>query len=329
MNLNLEIDPATAVRVAELFEQRQLTQYADQTWRAISDAAAWDLALREELAASLFAAREAHFPRGTAGRAQYILYTMALSLPSKGLVDAYFENLHEYLRPYPKLDRPGCLVLGLGTGRCGSTTLSAAFRERPGFCGTHENPPFVYWTPLPLQVDFHVRRFKLLSQYFSLVFDAAHWWLNLQPRIFAEFPESKLIGLVRETDACAASILKFQGRGAGSPNYYATPHNGLWRSNLWDPTYPSYPVPPGVLPGSDEAFAAKRAMVTQYVGDYNREVAVLADRHPERVLIVRTESLDAPETNQRLSDFVGRPIEMPAAKNVGNNVEGARPEFWF
>ena len=329
MNLNLEIDPATALRVAELFEQRQLKHCADRTWRAISDAVAWDLALREELAATMFAAREANFAGGTAGRAQYILYTMALSLPSKALVDAYFENLQEFLRPYPKLDRPGRVVLGLGTGRCGSTTLSAAFRDRPGLCGTHENPPYVNWTPLAAQVDFHVRRFQLLTQYFSVVFDAAHWWLNLQQRIFAAFPDSKLIGLVRETDSCVSSILKFQGRGAGSLNYYATPHNGLWRPGLWDPTYPSYSVPAGVLPGSDEAFATKRAMITQYVADYNRELTALADRHPQRVLIVRTEALNAPETNQRLSDFVGRPIVMPAARNVGNNVEGARPEFWF
>lgn len=329
MNLNLQIDPVTAVHVAEFLEQRQLTDSANRLWRALSDATTWDRAIREEMAATMFAAREGQFPIGSVGRGQFILYAMALSLPSTLLVEAYFENLQEYLRPYPRLDRPGQLVLGAGTGRCGSTTLAAAFRDRPGYCGTHENPPFVHWTPSADQVEFHLRRFKLLSQYFRLVFDAAHWWLNLHARIFAEFPESKLVGLVRETDHCVASILKFQGRGPGSYNYYAAPHNGLWRPGLWDPTYPSYAAPPGVLPGSDEAFAAKRAMIVQYVTDYNRELAALADRQPDRVLLVRTETLDAPETSRQLSEFAGRQITMPPAKNVGNNVEGARPEFWF
>ncbi len=221
-------------------------------------------------------------------------------------------------------------MLGVGSGRCGSTTLTAAFATVPRACATHENPPKIYWEPLEEQVRFHLRRLRVLSDYFPLVFDAAHWWIHLLDRVFAEIPAARVIGLVRDDEACARSFLKIQGRGRQSLNHWAPPNNGLWITHAWDPAFPTYPVPPDVLPDTDEAFATKYAMILRYVREYNQTLASLAERHANRILLVRTEQLSEPATTDRLRNFAGVPLTVPVqGYNVGHADDGAKPNSWL
>ena len=255
---------------------------------------------------------------------------MGISFPTEKLVDAYFQNLRQLLRSRTKLSQPGAVVLGIGAGRCGSTTLSAAFGGLPDVCATHENPPHIFWEPLEKQVRFHLERLRLLVDYYPLVFDAAHWWLNVCPRLLVEFPRTKLIGLMREIEPCVQSFLKFQGRGSGSINNWAPPENGIWRTSLWDPTYPKYALPAGIVPDTDEAFRSKTMMITRYVTEYNQSLSVMAATQAERVMLIRTEALNDPVTTTRLRTFVGVDVTMPARSlNVGNDREGTQREFWY
>ena len=86
-------------------------------------------------------------------------------------------------------------MLSAGTGRCGSTTLAGTVAMLPDVCAMHENPPLIYWEPVEEQVRFHLDRLRFLADYYAVVFDASHWWLNVLRRFFAEFPEGKAIGL--------------------------------------------------------------------------------------------------------------------------------------
>jgi len=330
MNLQLEVDAPTAIKIAEYFEKTGATDAANTMWHAIHHGTAYDRQLRETFGDILFDSREKHCARGTLLRSQFLLYLMSISFPTPKLVAAYFQNLRQLLQGRTKLREPGNVVFGVGTGRCGSTTLSAAFGGLPEACATHENPPHIFWEPLEEQVRFHLDRLRLLVDYFPLVFDAAHWWLKLHPRLFVEFPRSKMIGLVRETDTCVQSFLKFQGSGSGSMNNWAPADNGLWRTALWDPTYPKYPVPAGIVPDTDEAQAAKTMMITRYVTDYNQALRTFAAAQPQRVLLIRTEALNEPTTATRLQNFVGANVTMPARSlNVGNDREGSQRDFWF
>ena len=255
---------------------------------------------------------------------------MSVSYPTRTLVAAYFENLRQLLRGRAKLSQPGEVVVGIGTGRCGSTTLSAAFGGVSNACATHENPPHIFWEPHEEQIRFHFDRLRILADYFPMVFDAAHWWLNVCPRLLAEFPRTRLIGLVRDTTTCVQSWLNLQGQGPGSKNNWAPPGNGIWRTVQWDPTFPTYPVPAGIEPGTDRACAAKRMMITRYVTEYNQSLNELALAHPQRVMLIRTEKLNEPSTAARLRAFVGFEVTMPARSfNVSNNQEGIQPEFWY
>jgi hypothetical protein len=256
-----------------------------------------------------------------------LLRMMSLWFPTSRLASAYFDNLKELLGAQSRREQPGVVVLGIGSGRCGSTTLGHAMKRVRGACATHENPPMIYWEPCEEQLSFHVERFRLLTQYFAVVFDASYWWLNARERIFREFPQAKAIGLCRETHSCVESFMAQKGSGKGSLNHWAPPDNGIWATSPGDPCLPSYPLPE--TSGADPD-AAKRSMLERYVGEYNAALVRLAETLPERVLLVRTEELNSAETYAQLSDFLGVELPQPtAALNVGTNADGMDPEMIF
>jgi hypothetical protein len=331
MHLQMEFTADTAVKIAEYFEKSGYIAEANRLWMEINHISAYNRDLRAKLGDFIFKSRENQFEPGTVLRSRFILQLMSISYPTRTMVGAYFENLRQLLRGRAKLSQPGNVILGLGTGRCGSTTLSAAFGGVPDACATHENPPHIFWEPAEEQVCFHLDRMRMLADYFPLVFDAAHWWLNACPRVLTEFPRSKLIGLVRETETCVQSWLKFQGRGWGSKNNWAPPENGVWRTVQWDPTFPAYPMPADIRRDTDdEEYKSKKMMITRYVTEYNRSLGEMAVAQPKRVMLIRTEALNEPITATRLRAFVGADVTMPARSfNVGNNQEGIQPEFWY
>lgn len=325
MNDQLEVDVATAAQLAAQFEATGQKGAAANVWKELCRAFPYDRAAREKLADLIFDLRQSEHPQGTLDRSRFLSNATSKGFPTKKLRDAYFENLEQLLKSRTKRSRPGAVVLGLGTGRCGSTSLTAAFAGVDGACSTHENHPIIYWEPQEEQVRFHFDRMRLLADYHSVVFDAAHWWLNVLGRFFAEFPEGKVVGLARDTETCVQSFLRIQVRGPGAFNHWAPPDSDIWRTHEWDPSYPSYPVPLDLLPN---VAAAKVAMIERYVNEYNQTLRSLAQAFPDRVLLIRTEDLNDPDTMTRISALVGLPLSMPAAAlNAGTIHDGDGEQY--
>ena len=224
------------------------------------------------------------------------------SYPIDELVDEYFRNLALLLRDEPRLKSPGRVVIGLGPGRCGSTSLSGMLGTIPKSICTHETPSLIFWIPEREQIDFHIRRFRVLTRYFSVVSDVSHWWLNVVAAVFADFTETRAIGLLRDPAECAVSFMRIQGFGKGSFNPWAVPGNQLWLAGPWDATYPSYPLP--AYAGKDPD-RAKFALVTRYLTEYNSRMEMLAVDAPDRVLLVRTEDLSRIDVQNEIFQFAG------------------------
>lgn len=196
-----------------------------------------------------------------------------------------------------------------------------------GSCCTHENPPLIFWDPQDEQVAFHVRRFTLLTQYFPLVFDAAHWWLNVMDRLFAIFPDAKVVGLCRNLQPCVRSFMRIKGTGPNSVNHWVPPANGIWQPNNWDLAYPTYPLPDNAQVDPDRA---KAEVIRRYISDYNRDLESLASRFPGRVMLVRTEKLGRTSVQQRLFDFIGRAGRLTKAHaNADTISDGESFEYKF
>jgi len=268
-------------------------------------------------------------PIGTVERSRQILKIIEESYPTHRLSAAYFENLSAVLEPKQTLAEPGKLVIGLGTGRSGSTTLTAYLGAIDGVCSTHENPPLVFWRPEPEQIAFHLRRFSVLLRYHPVVVDVAHWWINLVDVVLSEFPSAKFIGLVRGMQECAASFARTKGFGIGSYNHWVHHPNDIWRPAEWDPTYPTFESPAWAARQPDRA---KQEMILRYLQSYNMQMSAIGDRFPGAFLMMRTESLSDLSALNELYNFVGvkAPPETSTLKlNVRSTNDGQRRQFKF
>jgi hypothetical protein len=262
----------------------------------------YDRTTRERLASMLFEKGLQAHPLGTLARGRTILDIVEESCLTEPLASAYFENLDLYLKTQQPRAHRGQVVLGLGTGRNGSTSLAVLLQSIDGSCSTHENPPLVSWEPQQSELDFHFRRFERLTDYFPLVADVAHWWLNSFDEFLKRFPDGKAIGLIRSTDACVDSFMRIKGSGFNSYNHWAPYGNGLWAAAQWDPTYPTYLVPDDAQRDPD---ASKRRLIERYVREYNDRLRKFAKLWPETILLVRTEELSDSAIQNRIFDFVG------------------------
>jgi hypothetical protein len=295
-------------------------------WRAIRDFDPNDRSARENLAAVQLELSANDHPIGSIARGHQLLRIGEEGFPIPKLQAAYFENLELLLKQKARLASPGRPVVGLGSGRCGSTSLTAIMAGVEGSCSTHENPPMIYWPPEKEQLEFHFRRTSLLIEFFPLVFDASLWWLPALSSFFEYFPTAKAIGLYRDVQSCAQSFLQNKGTAWGSVNHWVAPANGIWRANLWDPTYPTYPLPQDADANPD---GAKLRLITRYVEEYNTELFALGKQLPERFMLVRMEELNDFSIQNRIFDFIGLPGRASqAVLNVGTAHEGA-DAYWF
>jgi hypothetical protein len=117
-----------------------------------------DRAAREQLAERLFEPHRCQFPTGTVERARLLLDIIQESFPTDALTSAYFDNLDLLWGDRRRRPVPGKIVVGLGSGRNGSTSLASVLARVEGSCCTHENPPLISWTPEPEELRFHIRR---------------------------------------------------------------------------------------------------------------------------------------------------------------------------
>jgi|SRR5579864_3731774 len=306
---------------------RVLNRLLRRPWRGGVKHNPYDRAAREQLAANLFEKYSNNPLPGTMERGRTILGIIERSAPTERLTAAYFENLELLLASREPRRAPGQLVFGLGSGRSGSTSLMEILATPEASLSTHENPPYVAWSPRADELAFHVRRFRLLSRYFALVADVSHWWLNALDGLFTQFPDAKAVGSFRNVEKCAASHMEIAGFGRGSYNPWAPYGNGIWVHSVWDPTNPTYPLPNNYKRDPD---SVKLEMITRYVREYNETLHAHAAKRPAKIMLVRTEDLSKAEVQRSILDFAGvsgRAVN--AQMNVSTVVDGRKLDYRF
>ncbi len=190
------------IRISSTLRSMGLHAAAEEWLWRVHCADPYNSSLGEYLAQLRYENHQHKYPVGTVERGQFIMRVLLNSFPSPSVVAAYFSNLTQVMRQRERRATPGQIVLGLGAGRCGSTTLAALLHSIDGAVSTHENPPLIFWEPSSRQVQFHLDRFDMFSRHFPLVADCSHWWINVVDTVFDTFPASKAIGLYRDTEAC-------------------------------------------------------------------------------------------------------------------------------
>lgn len=208
----------------------------------------------------------------------------------------------------------GRLVLGAGTGRSGSTSLTQLLAAQPGGYFSHEHAPRLSWdTPDP-RFDFHLRRFQALQRGYQSFGDVSHWWLPRFEALLEAFPDLRMIVLKRDRLETIASFLKVKGgEGQGGINHWIDHDGRFWRRNIWDECYPKYEAR-----GSREAIGA-------YWDDYYRQAEALQRRFPASLRVFPTTQLSSTEGQRHILSFAGfsEPVTIETlAANAGTIKDG-------
>lgn len=210
-----------------------------------------------------------------------------------GLAMALEDRFH-FLEETPVKGR---IIIGMGTGRSGSASLTRLLRKQKDSSFAHEYPPRMGWDKQPQRLDTHFRRFNILRRYNAFVGDVSHWWLPHVEEVLELHEDVRFVAMQRNKEKTIESFLSikwFKGVDApGAVNHWVDHDGTFFKENAWDDAYPKYDV-------SDLPTA-----LGMYWEDYYGTCEELQKKYPDTFRIFRTEELGDRKYQSRILQFCG------------------------
>ncbi len=190
------------------------------------------------------------------------------------------------------------LVFGLGTGRCGTTSVARLLDQQPDCEVFHE----YFGYDLPARggeafVDAFLARAARSPR--RLVGDVFSAWLYYVERIVEAAPETRFVCLKRDRTGTVKSFDRWSG-----PRNFWTPHDGSeWQADVWDHCFPDFPA------------VGKGESIGLYWDDYYRRAEAFAAAMPDRFRIFDMGRINHPDGQRQIAAFCGieedqfRPLE--------------------
>lgn len=186
------------------------------------------------------------------------------------------------------------LVIGLGSGRSGTVSLSRLLDSQHGASVSHELRPLLPWS------DRHSDLLKaklrtLLERDEELVGDIAYYYLPYVERLSDMHPNVRFICLRRDYEQTVRSMMvKTEGR-----NHWVDHDGTEWKlDETWDATMPSYaPMP-------------KEHAVRRYITEYYELAGHYEQADPERFRVFDLDVLNDRKRARDLLAFAG--VEAPS-----------------
>jgi hypothetical protein len=140
----------------------------------------------------------------------------------------------------PDQRRATQVVIGLGTGRCGTLSLSLLLNRQPNAKVRHEpeiDQDFFRWdADLDLRRTCVARHYEVLRGWHRPLVGAVHYaYLPYAEEYIAQDPTVKLVVLERPREEVVRSWLRFT---VGTNHWQPSP---LRPQNRWERSFPSYP----------------------------------------------------------------------------------------
>ncbi len=169
---------------------------------------------------------------------------------------------------------PQVILIGIGTGRCGTVSLRELLARQSRTCVTHELQP-LSWTATSTQVFARLR--ELATRPFTVSGDVCFSYLPHVGELL-EDPRVRVVAMRRDREATVRSYeAKVQDR-----NHWQRHDGTRWRIDAkWDRCYPKY----------DPALARRDAL-REYWQEYYATVDQLVAAHAERVRCFDLGALD-------------------------------------
>jgi hypothetical protein len=186
------------------------------------------------------------------------------------------------------MSRPQTVVIGCGTGRCGTKSLSKLIDDCQQALCTHERRPILPWAFSDVHLQARVHDLQRADS--PVVGDVAYYYLPYLERLIEMIPDLKVVCLERDRQEVIDSYMQ---KTQGWNHWYE--HDGkAWAYDpFWDATYPKYPI------------AYKPDAIGAYWDEYHDTIRHTADQHPVNVRVMGTETLNTRAGQDTLFDFIG------------------------
>lgn len=167
------------------------------------------------------------------------------------------------------------LILGMGSGRCGTCSLAAVLDAQFRVSVTHEAYNRLPWVPLEWDMNLVITS-MIHAQSGYILGDCAPWYLNYTDYAIKNFQDIKMVCLKRKKESCVNSI--YQVNNMLGVNHYTDAHSVHWDSERWglDETdsrmyrvcFPKYNLP-------------MHEAISKYYDDYYKISAEYEKKYPD------------------------------------------------
>lgn len=202
---------------------------------------------------------------------------------------------------YPERKASRGLVLGMGTGRCGTHTLAELLSRQPDTSVTHEQPPLLSWLPESGRNIIGARLERILGMRPQrLVGDVGSFYLPYIESALAHQPRMRVVCLERPREEIVASFCAWLDAAHPLPtdHWSDEPTEGWYHEPVWTRVFPQYPT------------RTREEGLRRYWDEYHEKATALMRRFPDNVRIFPTAASFNKEDSMRdLLSFVGIPRE--------------------
>jgi hypothetical protein len=207
---------------------------------------------------------------------------------------------------------PPTIVLGMGTGRCGTHTLAELLNAQQDAVVTHEQPPLLVWSARDARTAIAARIGRIKrTRAQRLIGDVASFYLPYVDAAIALEPSIRVVVLERPREEVVESFVRWLDRVHALPlnHWAAEPAPGWHHDPVWSRIFPKYPI------------ADREEAIRRYWDEYHETATTLAKRFPENVRIFPMhETLNTDTGVADLLSFVGIPPEsrvIPESRHRG------------
>lgn len=193
------------------------------------------------------------------------------------------------------------LVIGMGTGRCGTLSLTSVLNQQPNTKVTHEQPPLLPWDS-PVRTSLIHERIRRMrsSRQERMIGDVASFYLPYVPDIVASEPDVRIVCLKRPREEVVQSFCQWLDKVHPLPtNHWARRPTEDWHHEpVWTRIFPKYDSidrETGIRRYWNEYYATAEELVRQWPGNI-------------RIFEMR-ESLNTARGLSELLSFVGIPSD--------------------
>ncbi len=200
------------------------------------------------------------------------------------------------------------VVIGLGSGRCGTRSLAALLDSQNRAHVSHEIlGPSVAWEQGEATVWGMLRDLPRDSG-LRLVGDVASYYLPYVEHILSVYLSTRFVCLKRDREETIASFVKKTPR----KNHWMAHDGSWWRHSPWDQCFPKYHA------------SSKEEAIGRYWDDYYRRAEELQSRYPASFRVFPIETLNTLDGQRRILDFLCVPDE-DRRFVVGIHLNAAKP----